>query len=76
MVHVAMLEGRIRCNEGKRQRYGTQFDWDKDGLLSPHPIDDETGKAVCCTWYCRAASPSIRITWTSWNCLGTSNINQ
>ena len=40
--HVAMLEDRIRCNEGKGQRYGTQFDWDKDGLLSPLPIDDET----------------------------------
>jgi hypothetical protein len=41
MVHVAMLEDRIRCNEGMRQRYGTQFDWDEDGLLSPLPIDDE-----------------------------------
>jgi len=37
-----MLEDRIRCNEGKRQRYGTQFDWDEDGLLNPLPIDDET----------------------------------
>lgn len=42
MIHVAMLEDRIRCNEGKGQRYGTQIDWDKDGLLSPLPIDDET----------------------------------
>lgn len=42
MVHVAMLEDRIRCNEGKGQRYGTQFDWDNEGLLSPLPIDDET----------------------------------
>lgn len=41
MVQVAMLEDRIRCNEGKRQRYGTQFDWDEDGLLSPLPIDEE-----------------------------------
>jgi hypothetical protein len=40
-VHVAMLEDRIRCNEGKRQRYGTQFDWDEDGLISPLPIEDE-----------------------------------
>jgi hypothetical protein len=42
MVQVAMLEDRIRCNEGKGQRYGTQFDWDEEGLLSPLPIDDET----------------------------------
>jgi hypothetical protein len=40
-IHVAMLEDRIRSNEGKGQRYGTQFDWDKDGLMSPLPIDDE-----------------------------------
>lgn len=41
MFQVAMLEDRVRCNEGKRQRYGTQFDWDEDGLLSPLPIDEE-----------------------------------
>ena len=41
LVHVAMLEDRIRSNEGKGQRYGTQFDWDKDGLISPLPIEDE-----------------------------------
>jgi Family of unknown function (DUF6624) len=39
--HVAMLEDRIRCHEGKAQRYGTQVDWDADGRLSPLPIDDE-----------------------------------
>lgn len=41
MLQVATLEDRIRCNEGRRQRYGTQFDWDENGLLSPLPIDDE-----------------------------------
>lgn len=41
-VHVAMLEDRIRTNEGKRQRYGTQFDWDQNGLMSPLPIEDES----------------------------------
>ncbi len=40
-IHVAMLEDRIRSNEGKGQRYGTQFDWDEDGLMSPLPIEDE-----------------------------------
>ena len=40
-VHVAMLEDRIRSNEGKGQRYGTQFDWDEHGLLSPVPVEDE-----------------------------------
>jgi hypothetical protein len=40
-VHVAMLEDRIRSNEGQGQRYGTQFDWDEEGRLSPLPIEDE-----------------------------------
>ena len=40
MIHVAMLDDRIRSNEGRGQRYGTQLDWDEDGLLSPLPIDD------------------------------------
>jgi hypothetical protein len=39
-AQVAMLEDRIRVNEGRGQRYGTQFDWDREGLLSPLPIDD------------------------------------
>jgi hypothetical protein len=41
VVHVAKLEDRIRSNEGKGQRYGTQFDWDEHGLISPVPIEDE-----------------------------------
>lgn len=40
-AHVAMLDDRIRCNEGGYQRYGTQFDWDEHGRLSPLPIEDE-----------------------------------
>ncbi|HEU4558436.1 MAG TPA: DUF6624 domain-containing protein [Longimicrobium sp.] len=40
-LQVAMLEDRIRCFEGKGQRYGTQFDWDERGLMSPLPLDDE-----------------------------------
>lgn len=40
-LQVAMLEDRIRCFEGKGQRYGTQFDWDEQGLMSPLPLDDE-----------------------------------
>ena len=36
----ACLEDRIRVFEGRPQRYGTQFDWDGDGVLSPHPIED------------------------------------
>ena len=35
-----MLEDRILSFEGKPQRYGTQFDWDEDGLLDPLPIAD------------------------------------
>ncbi|WP_457653853.1 DUF6624 domain-containing protein [Rhodocaloribacter sp.] len=39
-VQVAMLEDRIRVNEGRPQRYGTQFDWDEHGRLSPLPIEE------------------------------------
>ena len=45
-VHVAMLEDRIRVNEGKGQRYGTQFDWDRDGQMNPLPMDDESNVDV------------------------------
>jgi len=41
LVQVAMLEDRVRSNEGRRQLYGTQFDWDENGQLSPLPIEDE-----------------------------------
>jgi hypothetical protein len=39
----AMLEDRIRTFEGLPQRYGTQFDWDAAGQLSPLPIEDRAG---------------------------------
>ncbi len=31
---------RIRYFEGKKQLYGTNFDWDEQGLLSPTPIEE------------------------------------
>lgn len=37
---VAYLEDRICVFEGKNQIYGTQFDWDDNGKLSPKPIQD------------------------------------
>jgi hypothetical protein len=39
-LEVAMLEDRIRTFEGRPQRYATQFDWDEQGELSPHAIED------------------------------------
>jgi hypothetical protein len=36
----AMLTDRIRVFEGQPQLYGTQFDWDDNGELSPLPIED------------------------------------
>lgn len=35
---AAYLEDRINIFEGKPQRYGTHFDWDERGALSPHEI--------------------------------------
>lgn len=37
---VAFLEDRICVFEGRPQRYGTQFDWDESGQLSPLPLQD------------------------------------
>lgn len=39
-VHFACLEDRIRVFEGRPQRYGTQFDWNESGMLSPQPIEE------------------------------------
>ncbi len=37
---LAYLNDRIAVFEGKPQLYGTQFDWDKNGNLSPNIFDD------------------------------------
>jgi len=39
-IHLAYLKDRIAVFEGKPQFYGTQFDWDQNGELSPNPLDD------------------------------------
>ncbi len=39
-LHVACLEDRIRVFEERPQKYGTQFDWDGNGRLSPHAIEE------------------------------------
>ncbi len=37
----AMLEDRICALEGRAQKYGTQYDWDESGQISPYPeIED------------------------------------
>ncbi len=38
---VAYLEDRIRSLEGRAQKYGTQFDWDESGEMSPYPEIEE-----------------------------------
>ncbi len=42
-LQVAMLEDRIRFNERRAQRFGTIFDWDASGELSPWRIDEPDG---------------------------------
>jgi len=37
---LAYLTDRIAVLEGNPQLYGTQFDWDEHGNLSPNPFDD------------------------------------
>ena len=34
------LDDRIAFNERRPQKYGTQFDWDENGQMSPHAVDD------------------------------------
>lgn len=41
-INLAYLTDRIAVFEGKPQLYGTQFDWDEIGELSPNPIDNLT----------------------------------
>lgn len=43
LMQVAMLEDRIRMFEGRGQRYGTQFDWDEHGEMSPVRIENPEG---------------------------------
>lgn len=41
-IHLAYLSDRIATFEGRAQLYGTQFDWDENGELSPNAYDDLT----------------------------------
>lgn len=39
-AHAAWLEDRIRVFERRPQRYGTHFDWDDEGRMSPCALED------------------------------------
>lgn len=39
-INIAYLADRIAVFEGRPQLYGTQFDWDENGRLSPNCYDD------------------------------------
>lgn len=39
--YVAVLMDRIRFYEGRKQIYGTNADWDENGVLRVTPIEDE-----------------------------------
>ena len=39
-INLAYLSDRIAVFEDRPQYYGTQFDWDQNGKLSPNPYDD------------------------------------
>lgn len=39
-INIAYLSDRIAVFEDRPQLYGTQFDWDEDGQLSPNVYDD------------------------------------
>ncbi len=39
-LNLAYLSDRIAVFQNEKQLYGTQFDWDKNGKMSPQPYDD------------------------------------
>lgn len=39
-LQLAMLEDRVLVFSGKKQKYGTQMDWDPNGNLNPFPIEN------------------------------------
>lgn len=39
-LDAAYLSDRIAVHEGRAQTFGTQFDWDAQGQLSPAPVKD------------------------------------
>ncbi len=39
-IQIAQLSDRIALFEGKPQKYGTQFDYDKHGILNPSHYDN------------------------------------
>ena len=41
-IELAYLTDRIAFFEGQPQKYGTQFDWDENGELSPSLFDNKT----------------------------------
>ncbi len=43
VLDAAYLTDRIAVFEGRAQTFGTQFDWDANGQLSPSPTHDEAG---------------------------------
>jgi hypothetical protein len=42
-LDAAYLSDRIAVMEGSEQTFGTQFDWDANGQLSPAPVRDPSG---------------------------------
>jgi hypothetical protein len=39
-AEAARMEDRIRVFEGRKQRFGTQFDWDEAGEMNPEPMEE------------------------------------
>jgi hypothetical protein len=39
-LDAAYLSDRIAVHEGRAQTFGTQFDWDANGQMSPAPVHD------------------------------------
>ena len=39
-IHLAYLSDRIASFQDLPQLYGTQFDWDENGIMKPKPYDD------------------------------------
>ena len=62
-IHFAYLTDRIAVFEGRPQKFGTQFDWDEDGEMSPSELDnyDKVNKRRAAMGLCSLEEQTRRI---------------
>ncbi|MCH7402099.1 DUF6624 domain-containing protein [Belliella kenyensis] len=79
-LDLAYLSDRIAVLSGQQQLYGTQFDWDDEGKLSPNAYDDialvNERRASLCLPTLEEQTQSIRLRTQSENHQAPTNLQQ